>query len=59
MSLWSGGSQVLVNSFLWGEEGGRETVRLSVGRDTSEQDTDRVVEIFKQAVALKQATSDT
>ena len=54
----AGVSQVLVNSFLWGEEGARETVRLSVGRDTSEQDIDRVVGAFKQAVMLKQATSD-
>ena len=34
----------------WGEEGARETVRLSVGRDTTKQMIDRAVDAF--AVAL-------
>ena len=34
----------------WSEEGARETVRLSVGRDTTKQMIDRAVDAF--AVAL-------
>ena len=49
-----GVSEVLVNSFTWGETGARETVRLSVGRDTTEEDIDIVVRAFKQAVIKKQ-----
>jgi len=48
-----GVSSVLVNSFLWGEAGAAETVRLSVGRDTSVQDIDRVVTAIKRAVGTK------
>ena len=51
----AGVSQVLVNSFLWGQEGAAETVRLSVGRDTSLQDVDRVVNAFKSAVETKKS----
>ena len=49
----AGVSSVLVNSFLWGEPGAAETVRLSVGRETTESDIDRVVAAFKQAVEIK------
>ena len=45
-----GVSSILVNSFLWGEPGASETIRLSVGRDTSKEDIERVVEAFRRAV---------
>jgi len=48
-----GVSSTLINSFLWGEAGAAETVRLSVGRDTSKQDIDRVVRAIKTAVEGK------
>ena len=51
----AGVSQVLVNSFLWGPEGAAETVRLSVGRDTSTKDVDRVVSAFISAVETKKS----
>ena len=40
---------VLINSFLWGEVGAAETVRLSVGRETSRADIDRVVKALRKA----------
>ena len=46
-------SSVLVNSFLWGAAGAKETVRLSVGRETSYEDIERVVAAIKQAVDNK------
>jgi len=49
-----GVSTTLVNSFLWGEAGAAETVRLSVGRDTSKEDIIKVVKAFKSAVKTKQ-----
>eukprot|EP00092_Neocalanus_flemingeri_P023294 GFUD01025258.1.p1 GENE.GFUD01025258.1~~GFUD01025258.1.p1 ORF type:complete len:430 (+),score=137.91 GFUD01025258.1:171-1460(+) len=48
-----GVSTTLVNSFLWGEAGAAETVRLSVGRDTSKEDVERVVRAIKKAVEQK------
>ena len=45
----AGVSSTLVNSFLWGEVGARETVRLSVGRETSRADIDRVVAALRRA----------
>jgi len=48
-----GVSNILLNSFLWGEVGAAETVRLSVGRDTSTQDVERVVKALKLAVEQK------
>ena len=37
-------------SFRWGEEGARETVRLSVGRDTTKQLIDKAVDALAAAV---------
>ena len=45
----AGGSSTLINSFLWGEVGAAETVRLSVGRETSRADIDRVVKALRDA----------
>ena len=45
----AGASRTLLNSFLWGEAGAAETVRLSVGRETSRADIDRVVAAIKRA----------
>jgi len=46
----AGPSQVLLASFLWGEVGARETVRLSVGRETTREEIDRAVGALVQAV---------
>ena len=43
-------SSVLVNSFSWGEAGAAETVRLSVGRETSTGDVVTVVRAIMEAV---------
>jgi len=48
-----GVSSTLVNSFLWGSAGAAETVRLSVGRNTSKEDIARVVMAIKAAVLSK------
>ena len=45
----AGASHTLLNSFLWGEPGAAETVRLSVGRETSRADIERVVAALKAA----------
>ena len=45
----AGASSTLINSFLWGEVGAAETVRLSVGRETSRADIDRVVTALRNA----------
>ena len=36
--------------FRWGEEGARETVRLSVGRDTTKQLIDKAVDALAAAL---------
>ena len=36
--------------FRWGKEGARETVRLTVGRDTTKQMVDKAVDAFAAAL---------
>jgi len=43
-------SAVLLTSFRWGEEGARETVRLSVGRDTTKHLIDKAVDALAAAL---------
>jgi len=43
-------SQILLNSWDWGEQGAEQTIRLSVGRETTMADIDRVVEALRAAV---------
>ena len=40
----------LLNLLRWGKEGARETVRLTVGRDTTKQMVDRAVDAFAAAL---------
>ena len=49
----AGVSSVLVNSFSWGEAGAAETVRLSVGRETSTGDVVTLVRAILEAVEEK------
>ena len=37
-------------TFRWGKEGARETVRLTVGRDTTKQMVDKAVDAFAAAL---------
>ena len=53
----SGVSSVLVNSFTWAEAGAAETVRLSVGRETTREEVERVVQAFRRAMERKMADS--
>ena len=55
----AGVSSVLVNSFSWGEAGAAETVRLSVGRETSTGDVVTVVRAImeKMYVIYDKSTS--
>ena len=51
----AGVSRVLVNSFTWAEAGAVETVRLSVGRDTTKAEVELVVRAFREAAERKRA----
>eukprot|EP00088_Acartia_fossae_P016764 TRINITY_DN19439_c0_g1_i3.p1 TRINITY_DN19439_c0_g1~~TRINITY_DN19439_c0_g1_i3.p1 ORF type:complete len:420 (+),score=75.04 TRINITY_DN19439_c0_g1_i3:51-1310(+) len=55
----SGGSvsKILINSWNWSEQGARQTVRLSVGRETTRSQVDRVLDAFSAVLLGDEAIS--